>query len=599
VVLAMGLLLTALLGHLVEEREETRRRSDLQRRLDQLSTQTQRTLDKYTNVLLALGDYQRVKGSLNKREFHSFVERSVKENPGLHALEWAPIVQSSRRLQFEEMMRQEGTPSFLIRPMTPGDFQGDIHVPVAYVAPVLRNEAALGADLWSHDLRREVLRMAMRTGRLATTPRVRLIQERESQFGVLLVQPSSPETPLPGQGFTIAVLRVSDVIEESTLGMSVDLSFSLWDAAAPAGEAFLGLFHHETGQMVTGAEAEQSSATSPSLCGLASACSRVLTVGNRSWTLRAVADGVRGTTRGQIWVWLLGQIVSLSLALYLLLSARYMHRIERLVGERDAANVSLRQRNEQLARSMQESEEVREHLVEELGEAAQFLRSLLPPELEHPVRLRWRFVPCAQLGGDALGVEALGEGRLAFFVLDVCGHGVASALVAITLLSAFRTRSLAADLADPAATLGALNDTFPRERFGGLHFTIWYGVVDLQRRELRYASAGHPPALLVSSEGVQELATENPLIGLVPQLNFSENSVNIPPDGTLFVFSDGAYELPSRDGTIVPYSSFLEAVQGASPQDDPLEHLVAWAQEVAGPALPDDLTLLMLRFEKF
>src|SRR5688572_142292 len=105
------------------------------------------------------------------------------------------------------------------------------------------------------------------------------------------------------------------------------------------------------------------------------------------------------------------------------------------------------QRNEAYRR-LAESEK---QLASEVAEAAKYVTSLLPTKLEEgPVRIDWRFVPSTQLGGDAFGYHWLDEKRLAFYLLDVSGHGVGASLLAVTVLNILSHQTLAnTDFGDP------------------------------------------------------------------------------------------------------------------------------------------------------
>jgi hypothetical protein len=101
--------------------------------------------------------------------------------------------------------------------------------------------------------------------------------------------------------------------------------------------------------------------------------------------------------------------------------------------------------------------------------------------------------PTAELGGDVFDYFWLDDDRFAFYVVDVCGHGVGPALVSLAVQRTIRNRQLpAADLIDPASVFASLNDTFaagPDSRY----FTMWYGVYDAKSRRLRYARPPTPP----------------------------------------------------------------------------------------------------------
>src|SRR5262249_26244344 len=122
-----------------------------------------------------------------------------------------------------------------------------------------------------------------------------------------------------------------------------------------------------------------------------------------------------------------------------------------------------------------------DRLQKELSDAATYVRDLLPAPIADggPVAVDWRFVPSAELAGDAFDYFWLDEDRFAFYVLAVCGHGVSSALLSVPALRTIRSRQLPdTDLGDPASVLAALNRTFFAGADSSRYFTIWYGVYD-------------------------------------------------------------------------------------------------------------------------
>ena len=97
----------------------------------------------------------------------------------------------------------------------------------------------------------------------------------------------------------------------------------------------------------------------------------------------------------------------------------------------------------------------REMLANDLASAARYVRSLLPPPGEMAgIRADWRFIPSADLGGDAFGYHRLDDDQVAIYLLDVCGHGVGAALLSVSALNAIRGEALPnTDFRDPAAVL--------------------------------------------------------------------------------------------------------------------------------------------------
>jgi serine phosphatase RsbU (regulator of sigma subunit) len=200
-----------------------------------------------------------------------------------------------------------------------------------------------------------------------------------------------------------------------------------------------------------------------------------------------------------------------------------------------------------------------EEFARDLEKAMSYVAALLPEPIVRPdLCVEWAFQPCAALGGDLLGFHWIEPRRLALYIVDVCGHGVGPAMHSASVFNTIRNRTLPdTDFGVPGEVLGRLNDSFPMESHGDLYLTVWYGVLDLEHRTLRFASAGHPPALLVEGTGrAQRLATPNPPIGTIAGRAFREECVNVVPGARLHVFSDGAYELTSRGDTPFDFERF-------------------------------------------
>ena len=199
-------------------------------------------------------------------------------------------------------------------------------------------------------------------------------------------------------------------------------------------------------------------------------------------------------------------------------------------------------------------------IARELAEAAAYVRSLLPApmEAESAIPTDWRFITCSSLGGDSFGYHWLAPDKLAIYLLDVCGHGVGAALLSVSAINTIRNQTLPdVDFSMPSQVLNGLNRAFPMEKQDGKYFTIWYGVLNPLTRELRYAGGGHPPAIVVTSEGaMKRLDCPGMIIGAFPFVNYSEHQTMLDPGSRLFVFSDGCYEVTNSDEQMMTLDEF-------------------------------------------
>jgi sigma-B regulation protein RsbU (phosphoserine phosphatase) len=252
-----------------------------------------------------------------------------------------------------------------------------------------------------------------------------------------------------------------------------------------------------------------------------------------------------------------------------------------------------------LSRSIEALRTAYERQNADLEKAADYVSRLLPdPWTTGDVLTEWRFIPCDQLGGDSFGFHRLDDDRFAIYLVDVSGHGTAPALHSVSVINLLRKQSLpGVDFARPAEVAAALNTTFQMTEHRNLYFTFWYGVFDRSRRSLSYLSAGHPPALLLRGEGAERLITPNLPVGMMPGSEFSEAVVSVPAGSRLFLYSDGAYEVETRDGSewqVDPFLDLLSRAPNAPGAPRWVEEQVR--QVMAAAEFEDDFSVLVASF---
>lgn len=246
----------------------------------------------------------------------------------------------------------------------------------------------------------------------------------------------------------------------------------------------------------------------------------------------------------------------------------------------------------------------KQSLEAELAEAAEYVQSLLPDPMVEPVSIKSKFIPSRQLGGDCFDYNWLDSNYLAIYLLDVAGHGLRAALPSVAVLNLLRSRALPnIDYYKPSDVLRALNTTFQMSYQNDKYFTIWYGVYNRSERKLVYASAGHPPAVLISQSPtskakVQQLRTPGMPVGMFPDARYLDNCCDVEDLSTLYIFSDGVYEINQPDGEIWgldPFVDLLAAYNGGTA--DQLELVLSYTQKLNAKAVfDDDWSLLKVNF---
>ncbi|MFQ4145770.1 PP2C family protein-serine/threonine phosphatase [Chlorogloeopsis sp. ULAP02] len=251
----------------------------------------------------------------------------------------------------------------------------------------------------------------------------------------------------------------------------------------------------------------------------------------------------------------------------------------------------------QLSRDLQIQKQI---LEAELEEAAEYVRSLLPPPMTEPLRIDFRFIPSRQLGGDCFDYYWLDSNYLAIYLLDTAGHGLRATLPSISVLNLLRSRALKnLNYYQPSEVLRALNDTFQINYQNDKYFTIWYGVYNRIKHQLVYSTAGHPPAILTTAKSTditkaKLLRTPGIPIGMFPQVKYVDGFCDIEKDSALYIFSDGAYEIAKPDGMLWGLENFVKMVVNSNYHlDQIINQLTALKQQ---ESFDDDLSILQLKF---
>jgi sigma-B regulation protein RsbU (phosphoserine phosphatase) len=265
--------------------------------------------------------------------------------------------------------------------------------------------------------------------------------------------------------------------------------------------------------------------------------------------------------------------------------------------------INLLQRNEAYAALL----ESQRRLANEMKQAAHYVQSLLPERLtKGAVRTDWRFVPSAELGGDSFGYHWLDLDHFAFYLLDVSGHGVGSALLSVSAMNALRSQALPqTDFRMPGQVLGALNNAFQMDQQNGLFFTIWYGVYHKPTRRLDYSGGGHPPVLLVTGPSSDQATLEileasGPMIGAVPDLEFKTSSIALQAFSKLYLYSDGVYEIERTNKVMWPFNEFMDFMKAGPhdvPGDSQMDRLISHDRMLQGrDEFVDDCSIVELQF---
>ena len=233
---------------------------------------------------------------------------------------------------------------------------------------------------------------------------------------------------------------------------------------------------------------------------------------------------------------------------------------------------------------------------EELKTASVIQRRLLPAAPTGVIGYTFAGMnrPCRTVSGDYYDFVVRPDGRVYFVIADVSGKGVTAGLLMAGLQASFRifTRNdpRPADLMMQLNV--ALKDNLPQSKF----VTLVLGRLDTKTGVVEYANAGHTPPLWIQSDGVEELAETDLVLGVISRAQYNNRTMRLAPGDSLVIFTDGLSEAEGIEQEEVASATLqkkLATLHGASAEGvvRAVEDLVL--SDVDTP-VTDDVTLVVV-----
>lgn len=206
--------------------------------------------------------------------------------------------------------------------------------------------------------------------------------------------------------------------------------------------------------------------------------------------------------------------------------------------------------------------------------ASQIQRELLPDVLPHygPISFSAIYRPAEYVSGDIYDIQALDEEHVAIGLADVTGHGVPAALLTVFLKRALRGRGRrdgGDHLLHPDQVLDRLNDEILEVNFSECSFAaLVYAVLNTQTLQLKVARAGAPYPILRRADGALSLLRPaGMLIGVLPEVAFAVESVQLRPGDGLLLYTDGLDRLILPARRLPSPTEAPAAVSGVRPRE--------------------------------
>ncbi len=239
-------------------------------------------------------------------------------------------------------------------------------------------------------------------------------------------------------------------------------------------------------------------------------------------------------------------------------------------------------------------------LQNELDVASKMQQAILPASFPEGANFEvyGNMAPARNVGGDFFDVISLESGRIGLAVADVSDKGVPAALFMMS--SRTLLKGAAIGMGAPGAVLSEVNDLLNEDNETAMFVTLIYTVYDPNTGELAYANGGHPNPLVVHGDGSSfELPlTGGIALGVMPGLEYQQDSYTLAPDDTLVLYTDGVSEAMNSEGEEFGVARLQQIFANQQPTSARManEVILQAVSDFAGDTpQSDDVTCLVLR----
>jgi sigma-B regulation protein RsbU (phosphoserine phosphatase) len=254
--------------------------------------------------------------------------------------------------------------------------------------------------------------------------------------------------------------------------------------------------------------------------------------------------------------------------------------------------------NLQLAQQVQYGRQELAAQASDLRDAFEIQSSLLPRTIPQiaGVEVSCAWQPARTVSGDYFDVLILTDSRIALCLADVSGKGMSAALITANLQATLR--AFAPDEASPARLCHRLNQALCASLPTGRFVTLVYAILDRKRMTLTYELAGHNMPLLLRGSEVILLPGSGPVLGILPNATFADQTIPLRPGDRIVFSTDGITEAFNPEGEEFGEGRLIAAALAATATAHATRTAIMSAVDTfAHHHFHDDASLIVVRLD--
>ncbi len=283
-------------------------------------------------------------------------------------------------------------------------------------------------------------------------------------------------------------------------------------------------------------------------------------------------------------------------------------RVRLVAGQRTMKmRYALERKNRDLQLYIRREQHAAEQAKNDLKMASQMLTELLPDNTQpdESIQMRGVFKPAAIIGGDFYNYFRLNEKYVGFYIFDVSGHGVPSALMAFMLALMLSPDSRFDNLfsqgrrvRSPSSIISFVNQRIVDTLSTGIYCTMIYGMLDVNTGDGQLCQAGHPHPLSISEDGsIEELGAGGFPVGMLQEAEYEDVHFHLAKGARLVFYSDGITEITNDEREeygVARLKSLCQLQQGETLQgmiETIYDAVIKWQ---SGKEQSDDMTFFVI-----
>lgn len=212
------------------------------------------------------------------------------------------------------------------------------------------------------------------------------------------------------------------------------------------------------------------------------------------------------------------------------------------------------------------------------------------------------YIPCFDVGGDFYDFLDLGPGRIGIAIADVIGKGIPAAIMTSSFRGALRAYSENDCWSDTLLeTVSRLNKMACAECRAGEFISLFYGIIDTEKKTITYCNCGHEPPALLREGKIVDLDKGGLVLGVLQHPEFVTETIGLRDNDCLLFYTDGLIDAVNFDGEFWGRERLLNAFNKCThvSAEQLIKNILGFRRRFVGLARQvDDTSMVVVKVQK-